>query len=454
MRTFMIIWFGQILSLMGTAVSNFGLTLWAYNVSGGKATPMAWIGAIFTTATLIFAPLIGVWVDRGNRKLLMMLSDLAAALVTLVILILYVTGRLEIWHLYITAFIAGTFQGFQWPAYSAVVSTMLDKKHYTRASAMLEMIGPGAQIFAPIVAGALIGPMGLWITAAAPALADKLSGPPGLLGLLGIDLITATLAIGVLLMVHIPQPQRSETGAQAHSSFLREMTFGLRYILRRPSLLGLQTVFLIGNLFSNIGFAIYAAMILARVHQNPLTFASIETAGAVGGLIGGIALSVWGGFKRRVHGVLLGWIISGLGMVGMGISQTLPLWLIFSFLIMAVMPLINASNQAIWQSKVPPDIQGRVFTSRRFIAWLVSPLSQAIAGPLADQVFEPAMRPGSPLATLTGWLVGAGTGAGMGLQFAICGVLSLAVGALAYLFPVVRNAEDLLPDHDVVPPPQ
>ncbi|MBN2003026.1 MAG: MFS transporter [Anaerolineae bacterium] len=450
MRTFMIIWFGQIFSLMGTAVSQFGLTLWAYDVSGGKATPMAWIGAIFTAAMLVFSPFIGVWVDRGNRKLLMMLSDLAAAFVTLIVLILYIAGRLQIWHLYITAFISGTFQGFQWPAYSAAISTMLDKRHYARASAMLEMIGPGSQIFAPIVAGALIGPIGLWINANAPTLANRLSGPPGILGLLIIDLISATVAIGTLLFVHIPQPERSEAGIQAQGGFIHEITFGLRYILQRPSLLALQTVFLVGNLFSNIGFAVYAAMILARTNQNALIFGGVQTASAVGGLIGGIVLSAWGGFKRRVHGILLGWIVSGLGMVGMGISQVLPLWLVFGFLIMAAMPLINSSNQAIWQSKVPPDIQGRVFTSRRFIAWLAGPISQWIAGPLADQVFEPAMRPGNPLATLVGWLVGTGSGAGMGLQFALCGVLSLAVGLGAYLFPAVRNAEDRLPDHDEV----
>jgi MFS family permease len=214
----------------------------------------------------------------------------------------------------------------------------------------------------------------------------------------------------------------------------------------------LQLVFMIGNLFSSLGFAIYAPLILARTNQNTLLFGSIQTAGAVGGLVGGILLSAWGGFKRRVHGVLLGWAISGFAMIGFGLSQSIPLWFVFGFLTVAVIPLVNGSNQAIWQAKVPPDIQGRVFASRRFIAWFVSPLSQFLAGPLADKVFEPAMQPGTALAASLGWLTGVGAGAGMGLLFALCGLLSLIVGLGGYLFPVVRNAEDLLPDHDVEKP--
>ncbi len=224
--------------------------------------------------------------------------------------------------------------------------------------------------------------------------------------------------------------------------------FGFRYILARPSLLGLQTVFLLGNLFSSLGNAVYDPMILARTAGDKLIFGSIQTIGAVGGVIGGLAIGAWGGFKRRVHGVLLGWAMVGLSMFAMGIANAFIPWMIIAFLSSVLGPLINASNQAIWQSKVPPDIQGRVFSSRRLIAWLVSPVSLLIAGPLADRIFEPGMQMGNGLNMLFGWLIAPGPGAGMSLQYALSGLCALVIGLGGYLFKTVSKAEDLLPDHD------
>jgi hypothetical protein len=114
-------------------------------------------------------------------------------------------------------------------------------------------------------------------------------------------------------------------------------------------------------------------------------------------------------------------------------------------------PLINGSNQAIWQSKVAPDVQGRVFSARRLIAWFTNPISPIIGGVMADFVLEPAMRSQGMLARTFGWLVGTGPGAGMGLLLVICGIGASLAGLAGYFFPAVRNAEDLLPDYDQTP---
>lgn len=106
---FTVIWAGQIVSLLGTAMSQFGLTLWAYEVTG-KATPLALVGFFFLVPMVALGPFVGVLVDRSNRKLMMMLSDLAAAFTTAIVLSLYATGNLQIWHLYVTATITGVFQ--------------------------------------------------------------------------------------------------------------------------------------------------------------------------------------------------------------------------------------------------------------------------------------------------------------------------------------------------------
>jgi len=431
MAAFTTVWIGQVVSLLGTAMSNFALTLWAYEVTG-KATPLALVGFFFVTPMVVLGPFVGVLVDRGDRKLMMLLSDLAAALTTVIVLILYATGNLQIWHLYITAAISGIFQGFQWPAYSAAIALMLPKEQYGRANGMLELAGNASRVFAPLLAGALIGPVGL-------------------VGLLTIDLVSAAVAIGTLLFVHIPQPASTEAGREGAGSFLKEAAYGFRYIFARPSLLGLQTVFLVGNFFNALAFAVFAPMILGRTGNNELIFGSVQSAGAIGGVVGGLAMSAWGGPRRRVHGVLLGWFCLGLlGQTVLGLGRALPVWAAGIFILAFFGPILNGSNQALWQAKVAPDVQGRVFATRRLIAWLVSPISRLLAGPLADQVLEPAMAEGGSLTPVFSGLVGTGAGAGIALLFVFTGVLAALTGLSGYLFPVVRNAEDILPDHDAI----
>jgi DHA3 family macrolide efflux protein-like MFS transporter len=163
-------------------------------------------------------------------------------------------------------------------------------------------------------------------------------------------------------------------------------------------------------------------------------------------------MSAWGGPKRRVLGVLGGWLLFGLlGGTLFGLGQALPIWLVASFAAALFGPIVDASNQAIWQAKVEPDVQGRVFGVRRMIAWAISPLARLIAGPLADQVFEPAMRQGGGLAGTFGWLVGTGEGTGMSLILVLCGLGIALVAIVGYTVRVVRNAEDLLPDFDAIP---
>ena len=152
--------------------------------------------------------------------------------------------------------------------------------------------------------------------------------------------------------------------------------------------------------------------------------------------------------------MLLGWFCFGLlGLTVIGLGRALPVWAAGTFLMTFFGPIINSSNQAIWQTKVAPDVQGRVFTTRRLIAWLVTPISQLLAGPLADQILEPGMAEGGSLAPVFSWLVGTGTGAGIALLFIVTGLLAAMAGLGGYFFRVVRDVEDILPDHDTVVSP-
>jgi len=425
---FTIVWLGQIVSVLASSMSQFGLTIWVFEQTG-SATALGLMQVFFITPFLLISPIAGVMVDRHNRKLMMMVSDLAAALATLAILAFQALGILQFWHLYFASVVYGLGMAFQWPAYSAAITTMVPKEQYGRANGMMSLVEAGPGVVAPILAGALL-----------PVI--------GLTGILLFDVLTFILAIGALMIVHIPQPPRTEEGAQGQGSIWKEAAYGFKYIFARPSLLGLQMIFFVGNLFAGISFTLLAPMILSRTGNDSLMLGSAQTAGAIGGVIGGVIMSAWGGFKRRVHGVLLGWLISGVGIAVLGLTGGLPVWILGMVISAIVVPLVNGSNQAIWQAKVAPDVQGRVFSARRLIAWFTNPISPIIAGTLADFVLEPQMRAGGALSNTFGWMVGTGPGAGMGIIIFFCGLASVLVGITGYFIEPIRNAETILSDHD------
>jgi len=431
---FSIVWLGQLVSVTGSGMTRFALTLWVYEQTG-SATALA-VVAIFSFAPAIFfSPIAGVIVDRVSRKKVMIASDFAAGLSTVALLILYSTGHLQIWHLWVAGFFASSFESFQFPAYSAAVTTMIDKKHYTRANSMLSMVDSASMIIAPIAAGALYYTLGIS-------------------RIMLIDIATFVFAIGMLVLVVVPNPVETAVGRASRGSVLKESAFGFRYIYSRPSLLGLLIVFFATNFTFGLAIILFAPMILARTGNNALILGTANMVFGIGGVVGGLVVAAWGGFKRRIHGVLLGLILESLfGLVILGVGQSLPLWAAGAFLGMFFMPLINGSSQAIWQAKVQPDIQGKVFATRRLIAQISSPVAMILGGRLADTILEPAMAPGGALAPIFGPLVGTGPGAGMGLIFVFAGILGVIVALAGYLVPVVRQVESRLPDYGAATEP-
>lgn len=427
MWAFTIVWIGQVVSLQGSAMTAFALTLWAWLITG-EATALALVGFFSFVPTLLVSPFAGALIDRWNRKFVMMLSDLGAVLSTIVVLLLFSTGNLQIWHLYVTGAFAGAFGAFQFPAYSAAVTTMVSKEQYGRASGMLSTAQFASNIFAPVLAAILLGTIGI-------------------AGILTIDVFTFSVAIGSLLLVHVPQPVVTEEGRRSRGNLWKESFYGFRYILDRPSLLGLLLIFFGVNLVATFGFTLFSPMVLARTGNDQIALGIVQSAIGVGGVVGSVVLSIWGGPKRKIHGVLSGLILAMLGILLIGFGRDLYVWASAAFLAMFFIPIIQGSSQAIWQAKVAPDVQGRVFASRAFIATVSRPAALLLVGPLADHVLEPAMMPGGGLASILDWLVGTGPGAGMSLMFIIAGALGMLVGLTGYAFRVIRNVEDIMPDH-------
>jgi MFS family permease len=430
MVAFLVVWLGQISSILASGMSGFALNIWLFQQT--RSATMMGVGFVcYILPFLLISPLAGVWVDRHNRKLMMMVSDLAAVIATTAILGLQAFGVLEYGHLFAANVLYGLGNAFQWPAFSAAISTMVKKEHYGRANGLMGLMDAGPGMLAPILAGALL-----------PVI--------GLTGLLAIDVATFFVAIGALLIVHVPQPERTVEGQKERGNIWREAWYGFQYIFQRPSLLGLQMIFFFGNLFAGIGMTVFTPMILLRTNDNSIILGSVNSAAAAGGVVGGLIISAWGGFKKRVHGVLAGWAASGLFGALFGFGTGLSFWIPFVVAQSLVGPLINSANQSIWQTKVAPDIQGRVFSARRLIAWFTNPISPLIAGVMADRWLEPSMTASatSGLAAVFGSWVGSGPGSGMALLFIFCGLVTALVGLSGYFIRPIREAETVLPDHD------
>jgi MFS family permease len=434
--TFSFIWFGQVISLIGTALSGFALTIWAWELTG-SATSLALVGFFNFGPTVIFSPIAGALVDRWNKKWVMMFSDLASGLSTILIFILFSQGKLQIWHLYAAGAFSGTFQAFQWPAYSTAITVMVPKAQYSRAASMMSLADWGSGIFGPVLAGALIGVIGIG-------------------NILLIDIATFIIAIAILLVSPIPPVPVSEEGRQSRGSLWKESVFGFKYIWQRPSLLGLQLMFFAGNLMGSLTNTLISPMILGRTGNNAQMLGLVQSIGSAGGVAGALLMSAWGGPKKRVNGVIYGWLLSGLlGQIFYGTNFSPTVWMTAAFVYNFFFPMLNASNQAIWQSKVPPDLQGRVFAIRRLIAQITVPVAMLSAGPLADLVFEPALQnPHSFLSSAFGWVVGGGIGSGMGLIIIFSGIGMACISLAGWLVPAIRNVDTILPDHDAAPSAQ
>jgi MFS transporter, DHA3 family, macrolide efflux protein len=427
MRTFIIVWLGQLVSTFGSTMTWFGLKIWAWDLTE-QATALTLVSFFSLLPSIVITPFAGVIVDRWNRKWLMMIGDAIAILATLMILLLYLTQQLQVWHLYVTGLFTGAFEEIQTIAYTASISLLVPKRQYVRASSLNATLHYGSIILAPALAGFLFYIIGLQ-------------------GILLIDGITFMIAIATVLSVTIPQPQVTTTH-QPTQGIMRQITFGWRYLWQRPGLRAIVMLTLLFTFAHDLGGTLFSPMILARSGSDARVLGSISAIAGIGGVTGAILLAVWGGPKRRIHGFLIGMIGAGLSKMMFGMGQTLLVWLPAQFCSSINFPLKRSAEEAILLSKIAPDIQGRVFATRSMLIQILSAIATLIAGPLADSVFEPAMMPDGQLAPILGPIIGTGTGAGMAVIYVLTALGLLLTGMSGYTIPSLRHIEKTVPDSD------
>ena len=428
MLTFYALILTQTFSLIGSRISGLAIGIWVFGDTG-SATPLALV-AFFTVLPMVLASSVsGVMADRWDRRYVMVLADAGQAVGTLLLLISFVSGQFELWHLYTIAAIQAIFGVFQGPAFNASVTMLIPDEQRDRANAIQQLTGPMAGIISPTIAAL--------IYAAA-----------GVAGAILVDLMTFVVAMIVVFMIRIPRPTQTDEGKAMQGSIWKEALGGLRYLFQRRVLFFIMLYASLINFIFSFSSILTTPYVLLRLDYNEVALGGVLSVMNLGAVVGGIIIGVWGGTRPRMRVIVPALIVSGVFMAAYGTAQTVTALAAILFMMMLPMPIINALFMSIIQVKTPPDIQGRVFAVLNQMSMLLMPLAYLLAGPLADQVFEPAVG-GSGWATFAP-LVGSGPGAGIGLIMMVCGLMLSITTTLVFMVPNLRNMERILPDY--VPP--
>jgi DHA3 family macrolide efflux protein-like MFS transporter len=368
-RPFFTLWAGQALSLVGSQVGSFALVWWLTQASG-SATVLATASLVAMLPQVLLGPFVGALVDRWNRRRVMVVADSVIALLSAGLAYLFWTDSLQVWHVYLIMFGRSLGGAFHYPAMDASTSLMVPKDQLSRVGGMNQALRGVLGIATP--------PLGAFAMEIMP-----------LYTIMAIDVVTAAFAIGPLFFVHIPQPERAmaEVGAaDPRPSLLGDVAEGFRYIWGWKGMVLVLVLATLINMMIHPAMSLLPVLVLRKFSGGALQLGWLNSAWGLGIILGGLALSVWGGLKRKVVTALLGLIGQGVGFLIVGVTPTSAFWLGVSGLVVAgtMNPICNGPLFALLQDVVAPELQGRVFTVIGSMSGLAAPVGLAIAGPIAD----------------------------------------------------------------------
>ena len=432
-KPFFIVWIGQVISLLGSKLTEFALGFWILDQTyqdTGTITQFALTILFMYLPKVIISPLAGVLVDRWNRRSAMIMSDLGTGIVTIAILLLIGSNSLAIWHIYLALTITSSLGAFQQPAYIAAISQLVPPDKLSRANGMVQASFAIAKIAAPAIAGLLMKFYGLE-------------------NILFIDIATFLVAIATLLSVKFPSFKRyTRKRKKVVNQVVSDAVAGWNYIALRPGLVRL--VCFIAISYFTMGMLGGGVVMWPLLYQPGSTdqLGFVLSVGGCGMLVGSVLMSLWSGPKNRVKAIIgfVGFqgIIIVLG--GLKISTVVLAIGIFGYLFSQ--PIIVSCNQAIWQSKVPSRLQGRVFALQQTLERSLAICAYLLAGPLVDNVLNPLMAEGGVIAQSISRFINTGMGQGVTLLLVLLGIINLTVVAIAYREPRLRYLETELPDRN------
>jgi DHA3 family macrolide efflux protein-like MFS transporter len=406
---FAVIWTGQAFSLFGSMLVQFALVWWL-TAKTGSATVLAVGTLVALLPTVLIGPLAGAFVDRHSRRWIMIIADSLVAFIALWLVILNVMGAMQVSHVYAAAFLRAAAGSFQWPAMQASTSLMVPKKHLARVGGLNQALNGMLGIVAP--------PTGALLVMALP-----------LQWVLMVDIVTAAMAVLPLCVIAVPQPAAANLPGEPRKNLFDDMRAGFRYLLAWKGGMLMIAVAVVVKFFLNPAFTLLPILAVKYFGGGALEIGWLDAASGVGAVAGGLLLSVWGGFRRKIMTVLCGMAGMGAGMLLVGLTPSNLLGMALAAIALAgVMgSLVDGPVFAILQSAVPPELQGRVMTVFLSLATLVVPFGMILGGLFADRF-------------------------GVPLLFLIAGLVCLAGAGFSFSTPAILALEQNTPDTLAIPP--
>ncbi len=398
-RPFFAVWAGQAVSLVGSSVVQFALVWWLTDLTG-SATVLATASLVALLPQIVLGPVAGAYVDRWNRRLVMVVADGLIALASLWLAYLFWSGQAQIWHVYVIMLVRAVGGIFHWPAMQASTALMVPRQHLARVSGLNQALYGGLNIVGPALGALLLS----WLP---------------LYPILLMDVGTALTAILPLCFVSIPQPERADGSALGRPSIWADLREGARYLFNWRGLVILTAMAMIVKIALTPAFSLLPILVTRHFGGAAPQLAGLESAFGVGVVLGGLLLGVWGGFRRRIYTSLLGIIVIGLTMLLLGVVPATAFALAVGavFVMGVAAALTDGPLFAVLQGTVAPEVQGRVFNLFGSLVTLTSPLGLAIAGPVTDAV-------------------------GVQVWYVVAGVLCLGMALWGAAIPSVVHIED------------
>lgn len=405
-KKYIVLWLSQSVSGLGSSMTGFALVLWAYGQSR-SAMSVSLMSFCNYVPYILLSLFVGGFIDRHRKKTIMLTADSIAAVGSLSVLALFLTGQLAVWHIYIVNVIVGATNAFQQPASAVATGRLVPKDKISNVSGMNSFSQNLITVFNPMLAAFFFAMGGLWL-------------------ILLIDLASFVLAFCVLLF-YISIPEQIE--AKKHSSPFEGIAQGFAFLREERGILYIMLTMALINFFSRLTYEnILSPMILARSAGSSMTLGTVNAFMGIGGIVGGIIVSVKKESSHKATAIYVSAALSFLfGDLLMAVGRNVIWWSAAAVAASLPIPFIMANQNAILYRKIPTAMQGRVFAVRNAIQYSTIPVGIILGGYLADYVFEPLMESGGELASTLEKIVGSGTGSGMAVMFLCTGICGFAI---------------------------
>lgn len=422
-KPFFLVWAGQVVSILGSNLTGFALAVWIYQETG-SASQFALVALCTALPQMLVSPFAGVVIDRYNRRLVMALADSGAAFCTLALTALFLSGQIQVWHIYLITALSAASSALQAPAYSALVASTMQREQLGRVNGLIQFGQGLAEVLAPTLAGVLV------LTIKVP-------------GILVIDLTTFCFAVFTLAIARFngqdAAPHTVVSAAAPKQNWLAELKTGWRSLRAQPGLVNLLRYQALFTFLWSLFAVLVTPMILG--FSNPKGLGLLLTLAGAGLLTGSLVLSAWGGPNRRITGVLVFELVSALAFCLMGSRPILLLVVAAAFIAHFTLAFVSGLNEAIWQGQVEKAMQGRVFALKQAVVKASMLLAYLTAGGLADRVLEPLLRPGGAWTSSLGAWFGVGPGRGLAVLFFLIGLVKVAAVLTVYFSPGTRRLD-------------